>query len=97
MVNSLGNIAIKARIQGRVQGVFYRHWAEDKAAKLGLKGWVRNRLDGSVEAMFAGKANDVETMLTACHRGPPKAKVDAVDTSPTPDFKSHKFIVRSTR
>lgn len=63
------------RIEGRVQGVFYRAWTEENAVRLGLTGWVRNRRDGSVEALFAGPADKVERMLALCAEGPPQAAV----------------------
>ncbi|HEY3640255.1 MAG TPA: acylphosphatase [Xanthobacteraceae bacterium] len=66
-------------IGGRVQRVGYRAWAEHVALQRGLEGWVRNRRDGTVEAVFAGPASVVEGMIEACRRGPPGAQVDAVD------------------
>lgn len=66
-------------IRGRVQGVGYRLWAERTARERGLAGWVRNRRDGSVEAVFAGEIAVVEAMIAACRRGPSSARVDAVD------------------
>ena len=59
-----------ASIKGRVQGVYFRAWAQHQAELRGLEGWVRNRRDGSVEAVFAGPSEAVETMLKACHEGP---------------------------
>jgi acylphosphatase len=67
-------------VRGRGQGVGYRIWTEYAAVERGLEGWVRNRMDGSVEAVFAGAAVAVEGMLEACRRGgPPGAHVDAMD------------------
>ena len=66
-------------IRGRVQGVGYRAWTEYSAIGQGLEGWVRNRRDGSVEAVFAGTSDAVMQMVEACRRGPPGARVDAVD------------------
>jgi acylphosphatase len=66
-------------IRGRVQGVGYRAWTEHAALQRGLEGWVRNRADGAVEAVFAGPAMVVEGMLEACWRGPPGAQVDVLD------------------
>ena len=65
-------------IRGRVQGVGYRAWVEHQARRLGLQGWVRNRRDGSVEALFAGTEEVVTNMIAACRRGPPSAQVDGV-------------------
>jgi acylphosphatase len=66
-------------IRGRVQGVGYRAWAEYTALDHDLEGWVRNRRDGSVEAVFAGSPEAVVQMIEACRRGPPGARVDTVD------------------
>jgi acylphosphatase len=65
-------------IQGRVQGVGYRYWLEHQARAGRLEGWVRNRRDGSVEALFAGPAKAVAEMVALCRHGPPSAKVTAV-------------------
>ena len=69
---------VRVRIEGRVQGVWYRGWAVHEAVQRGLRGWVRNRSDGSVEALFAGSAPAVDSMLEACWRGPPAARVARV-------------------
>jgi acylphosphatase len=66
-------------IRGRVQGVGYRGWTEYEARQRGIAGWVRNRRDGSVEAMFAGTEADVLGMIEACRQGPPGARIDAID------------------
>jgi acylphosphatase len=66
-------------IRGRVQGVGYRDFTERTALKLGLAGWVRNRRDGAVEAVFAGPAEAVAAMIEACRRGPFNARVDGID------------------
>ncbi|WP_298377423.1 acylphosphatase [uncultured Bradyrhizobium sp.] len=65
-------------ISGRVQGVGYRAWVDEQANSRGLEGWVRNRRDGSVEAVFAGAEDVVADMVSACGRGPFSARVDAV-------------------
>ena len=65
-------------VRGRVQGVGYRAWVEDEATSRGLEGWVRNRRDGSVEAVFSGPEDIVADMVTSCRRGPISARVDAV-------------------
>jgi acylphosphatase len=65
-------------IRGRVQGVGYRAWVEHQARAHGLEGWVRNRRDGSVEALFAGPASVVADMVASCRRGPSLARVDDV-------------------
>jgi acylphosphatase len=77
-------MALQARltITGRVQGVGYRDWAMKTGQRLGLSGWVRNRSDGSVEALIAGQETAVGTMVEACRRGPVLARVEAVDVEP---------------
>jgi acylphosphatase len=65
-------------IRGRVQGVGYRAWVEYQAVASGLDGWVRNRRDGSVEAVFAGRPHAVAEMVALCRHGPPGAHVEAV-------------------
>jgi len=65
-------------IRGRVQGVGYRAWVEHQASASGLEGWVRNRRDGSVEAVFAGSPKHVADMVALCRRGPPSSRVDSV-------------------
>jgi acylphosphatase len=70
---------VHLRIEGRVQGVGYRAFVEMRAAALGLNGWVRNRRDGSVEAVVQGPPATVDDMLDACRKGPPGARVDRVE------------------
>ncbi|HEY6830845.1 MAG TPA: acylphosphatase [Pseudolabrys sp.] len=65
-------------IRGRVQGVGYRAWVEQQARTHGLEGWVRNRRDGSVEALFSGPADIVAKMTELCRRGPSSARVETV-------------------
>jgi acylphosphatase len=69
----------RVRVRGRVQGVFFRVEARDRAHSLGLTGWVRNCPDGTVEAVFEGDEARVESMVGWCGRGPAGARVDAVD------------------
>lgn len=72
-------LATHVTIRGRVQGVGYRAWLADEAEGRNLEGWVRNRRDGSVEAVFAGPETVVTDMVAACRRGPSMARVDAVN------------------
>ncbi len=65
--------------RGRVQGVGFRAFVEDVAAKSGIEGWVRNRRDGTVEAVFAGEAQAVDDTIAACRKGPRAARVDGAD------------------
>lgn len=71
-------------IEGRVQGVFFRAYTRDEAVKLGLAGWVRNRPDGSVEALIEGESSTVEKMLRWFHRGSPHSLVEKVKVSEEP-------------
>ena len=66
-------------IRGRVQGVGYRAWTEVTALEHGLEGWVRNRRDGTVEALFVGSEEDVGAMIAACRNGPPGSRVNSID------------------
>ena len=69
-------------IRGRVQGVGYRAWLEYQAMRAHLEGWVRNRGDGSVEALFAGSPKVAAEMVALCRHGPPSARVEAVLNEP---------------
>lgn len=73
-----GRRSVRVSIRGRVQGVWYRDWTRRTAEDLGLAGWVRNRRDHSVEALFVGPAHLVQLMLERCQGGPPLASVDEV-------------------
>jgi acylphosphatase len=66
------------RVEGRVQGVFYRQSTVEMAQELGLCGWVRNLPDGSVEALFEGERSRIEQAVAWCRQGPPRAKVREV-------------------
>ena len=68
-------------IEGRVQGVFFRHHTQEVAFRLDLKGWVKNRRDGSVEALFEGDKKKVDQIIQWCHRGPSEARVMNVQTT----------------
>jgi acylphosphatase len=65
-------------IEGRVQGVWFRETTRQEATRLGLCGWVKNRLDGSVEVVVEGPREKVETLTAWCHHGPPIARVTGV-------------------
>jgi acylphosphatase len=78
----MGDAIRRVTIRGRVQGVGYRAFVEQQATALGLEGWVRNRRDGSVEALFAGSDKIVADMIEQCRRGPAYARVEAVDEQP---------------
>jgi acylphosphatase len=65
-------------ISGRVQGVGYRPWMVEQATAQGIDGWVRNRANGTVEALISGTADAVEELARACRRGPRFAQVDKI-------------------
>ena len=88
---------VLVRISGRVQGVWFRGWTREAASNLRLNGWVRNRSDGTVEALFSGKAEAVEDMLRRCKSGPSAAYVDDVEVCISKDVPaSGGFRVRTT-
>ncbi len=77
-ITHLPATTVLARIAGRVQGVGYRAWVRRRGEKLGLSGWVRNRTDGTVEALLHGTPASVDAMVDACRKGPPLARVDDI-------------------
>lgn len=85
--------AVRARITGGVQGVGFRAWTQGRARALDLSGWVRNEVDGSVSALFAGESSAVDEMVEALNIGPRWANVTGVETAPAdlsdipPDFR----------
>ncbi|MFV0624155.1 acylphosphatase [Sphingomonas sp. ac-8] len=83
-------------ITGRVQGVFYRAWMGEQAAALGITGWVRNRADGSVEAVVAGPAEQVEALIARAQDGPPSAHVAGVEVREAPAQAYPGFEKRPT-
>jgi acylphosphatase len=88
--------AVRVRVAGRVQGVWFRGWTRQTAAGFGLTGWVRNRADGSVEALFAGPAFAVDRMVEACRRGPPSADVRHLEVESAADPGLDRFEQRGT-
>ena len=86
-------------IHGRVQGVGFRAWTHHQAELHGLKGWVRNRRDGAVEAMFSGPGDLVDVMLKACRQGPAGSlveRIEPVEGSPETGDSLDAFEVRKT-
>jgi acylphosphatase len=88
--------SVRVCISGRVQGVWFRAWTEQQAVAMGLDGWVRNRRDGAVEALFAGDDGKVDHMITLCHEGPPAANVTEVRVVADESIHPPGFKVRST-
>ena len=93
---SVERIARRIHIKGQVQGVWFRAWTVEQATELGLDGWVRNRHDGSVEAVAAGPADKVEELIARCHRGSPASRVDMVIVEETPGVIAGGFVQKST-
>lgn len=89
-------IARHLTITGRVQGVWYRAWTTQTAEELGLSGWVRNRREGTVEAVVAGPRQAVETMIERCKDGPPHAGVENVSVEPAAEPETSGFEQRPT-
>jgi acylphosphatase len=84
---------VRVVVNGRVQGVFFRATCAERARALGLGGFVRNRPDGCVEAVFEGAATGVQAMVAWCHRGTDWSRVDSVDVSPEEPAGEHEFRV----
>lgn len=80
-MNENADKAVHVFISGRVQGVWFRGWLAKQADRFEAKGWVRNRLDGRVEAVFIGRDEMIQKMLELCRQGPPMARVDDIDVS----------------
>ena len=74
----MSNVRVHLFISGRVQGVYFRAHTRDEAKKRGLTGWVKNRYDGRVEAVFEGNDEDIQSMISWCRQGPPHAAVTDV-------------------
>jgi acylphosphatase len=87
---------VRLHITGEVQGVGYRIWATRSASTYGLRGWVRNRSDGSVEALATGAPQAIAAFVEACWRGPRAAQVDKVTFVDAEDDGSFGFAARPT-
>ncbi|NQV44237.1 MAG: acylphosphatase [Rhodospirillales bacterium] len=88
--------SVRVRVEGQVQGVWFRAWTMEQAEERGLDGWVRNRHDGSVEAVFSGPSDRVDDMLDVCWVGPKLARVEAVHVADEVDEINNDFIKKST-
>ncbi|MSP80194.1 MAG: acylphosphatase [Rhodospirillales bacterium] len=89
-------VSVRAVVLGRVQGVWFRAWMIEQANRLGLSGWVRNRADGGVEAVFSGPKAKVEEMIAACWSGPSAARVENVAVEPCDPPGGAWFIQRAS-
>ncbi|MBN1266801.1 MAG: acylphosphatase [Anaerolineales bacterium] len=76
--------AVRVRIHGRVQGVSFRYYAYQQALRLGVKGWIRNKPDGSVAGFFQGTEEQVEGMVRWCSKGSPMAVVESIEEETVP-------------
>jgi acylphosphatase len=83
-------------ISGQVQNIGYRDWLTETARKIGLAGWVRNRRDGTVEALIAGETDAVEEVVRACRRGPRMAIVSEINETLAEPPSSREFTKRPT-
>jgi acylphosphatase len=81
-------------VAGRVQGVWFRESCRQEAEAIGASGWVRNRSDGTVEAVFEGSPGVVERLVRWCRDGPPRARVDRVDVTVEEPAGEQGFAVR---
>ncbi|WP_321390017.1 acylphosphatase [Emcibacter sp.] len=91
-----GHIARRLIIHGKVQGVWYRAWTVENATELGLDGWVRNRADGTVEALLVGNAADVEEMINRCQAGPERATIAKIEQFPARGLTGKGFVKKPT-
>jgi acylphosphatase len=85
---------IRVRVRGRVQGVFFREEARRRAESLGVAGWIRNLPDGSVEAVFEGEEERVQSMVGWCRRGPGGARVESAEAEQESPTGERGFEVR---
>lgn len=96
MSRTMNETAVRVVIHGTVQGVWFRAWTEQQATMRGLRGWVRNRSDGTVEAVFAGPEEAVRDMIAACHDGSPAARVTEVEEFAAEEPGTAGFETRPT-
>ena len=87
-------IRCRVVVRGRVQGVWFRDSCQREALAAGVRGWVRNRPDGSVEAAFEGERAAVERLVDWCRTGPPRARVDGIELHDEPPEGDQGFRVR---
>ncbi|TZG25121.1 acylphosphatase [Sphingomonas montanisoli] len=90
-------IARRIAVHGKVQGVCFRAWTIEQATAIGgIDGWVRNRMDGSVEALAAGPTDKVEALIAKLHEGSPASRVDRVEVEDTPGIVGPGFVQKPT-
>lgn len=94
---SAGRVRRRVLVSGRVQGVFFRDTCQQQATSAGVAGYVANRRDGRVEAVFEGEPDAVERMVEWCRRGPRAARVDALEVEVEPPEGLQSFRVTSSR
>jgi acylphosphatase len=89
-----GVIRRRVVVRGDVQGVFFRESCRREALTAGVSGWIRNRADGSVEAVFEGSEEAVDSLCSWCRHGPPHARVEQVDVRAEPARGDSSFMIR---
>ena len=89
-------IAVRLIIEGRVQGVGFRAFALEAALRRGVRGWVRNRRDGTVEALLVGAEPDVAAVIASCREGPRLSLVTKLSAEPAADDGTQSFHERAT-
>ena len=89
-------VVLRVVLSGRVQGVGFRAWIERHARSLALSGWVRNKRDGTVEAVFSGPADKVDDMISRCRRGPEHARVEMLQRRDETEVPPAGFLIRLT-
>lgn len=90
-------MVVRLRIFGEVQGVGYRGWLVEQARAHGVDGWVRNRADGTVEALLGGDQETVQRLIDRCREGPKRARVDRIEVTETTEPPPAGFVQRPTR
>jgi acylphosphatase len=91
---AMDTVRVSVRVRGRVQGVWYRGSTREEAVRRGVCGWVRNLPDGSVELEAEGPRDAVDALVAWCRRGPPGARVDALEVAPLPPTGATGFAIR---
>ena len=86
-------VARRITVHGRVQGVYFRAWTIEQAQAIGgIDGWVRNRADGSVEAVAAGAADKVDALVARMRQGSPASRVERIEVEETPGVVAAGFV-----